>query len=508
MIARIKRWADSAVTGFFQPLAIALLFLLVALLWTFLLQRVMAYPFVFLFLAAIIGSAWFGGFTSGLIATALSTLVIEFFFLPPFYSLFVGPESRSDLAGFFLCAMTAAIISSARKRAEAQVRAARDQLEVKVEERTAELRKAVGETLERERQLRLLTEAIPQQIWRANADGAIAYCNSDLAAYTGCTAESLKGDAFFRVMHPEDMRRFRAGWDAARTAGSRFEARARIRGADGGYRWSIVRALPQLDSDGNIARWYGVHIDIEEEQRAQDQLQAARNELNRLSGMLGMAEMTAAIAHELNQPLMAVTSHAQACRRWLSAEQPNVERASAAAEKLVRESSRASAVVSRVRSLFEHSSHALEPTDLNSVIEELAPVLRSEATRRNITVEISLGNELPQVAADPVQIQQVVFNLAMNGMDAMAGCGPDAVLEVRTLRKDENEVIIAVRDRGAGLSEDAKGRMFEPFFSTKPKNIGMGLAICRSILDAHEGRIWATTADPGTEFFVSLKASA
>ena len=252
-----------------KPAAIAGFFTLVALLWTFPLQHVMAYPFVFLFFGAIIGSTWFGGLIAGVIAIVASYVLIAFFFIPPLYSVAVGQESRAYVAAYLMCGIAAIAVSAFRKRSETAIRIARDELETKVQERTAELRRSNQEILERERQLKLLTESIHQQIWSADADGNIEYCNRDLLDYTGKDLQDLKGEAFFSIFHPDDARPFRESWDAARSSIRLFELQTRVRGANDDYRLFLVRGIPQRTAKGEVVRWYGVHIDIEDQQRAQ-----------------------------------------------------------------------------------------------------------------------------------------------------------------------------------------------------------------------------------------------
>ncbi len=287
----------------FKPFAIAFCFVFVALLWTFPLQHVMAYPFVFLFFGAIMGSAWFGGAISGFIAVVLSSFVINFFFIPPLYSITVAKEFRTFLAAFILCALAIAIVSSARKRAENAARIARDQLEAKVRERTAELERSNLEIKESERQLRILTEAIPQQIWRAGADGRIEYCNQHLRDYIGGEDHAFLGDSFFDILHPQDEPLFRQGWSATILSGGTFEIESRVRSLGGESRWFLIRSIPQLFEDGRIARWYGIHIDIEELHRAQQSLKVAQENVSRLSRTLSLAEMGASIAHDLTNRL-------------------------------------------------------------------------------------------------------------------------------------------------------------------------------------------------------------
>jgi PAS domain S-box-containing protein len=480
-----------------RPCAIAIAFVLVAFLWTMLLQHAIAYPFVFLFFGAIMGSAWFGGAIAGFFAVLISSLVVTYFFVPPLYSMSVAKDSQSFLAAFIVCAIAITVVSSARKRAENAIRTARDQLEEKVQNRTAELQRSNLEIRERERQLRLLTEAIPQQLWRADAAGRIEYCNQHLCDYVGKPMDQLQGEAFFSILHPEDRGLYLQGWQSALASGSQFDAEARVCGADGNYRWFLVRSISQRSGEGRIARWYGIHIDIEQQRRMQQNLVLAQDNLSRLLRTLSMAEMAASIAHELNQPLTAVVTHAYACREWLRSDPANLEKASATAEKIVQESARASVVVSRVRALFRKEAQVRELTSMNRMIQEMARLLRDEAIRRDVSIRLALSENLPPLEMDPVQIQQVLLNLAINGMDAMMQVARPRELIIRSQRYGDDEILVTVEDHGAGIESEVATRMFEPFFSTKPHGTGMGLAICRSIIEAHDGKLWAENSTRG-----------
>jgi PAS domain S-box-containing protein len=495
---RIANWLWSECV---VPLAIASCFVLVALLWTFLLQRVIVYPFVFLFLGAIIGSAWYGGLTAGVISIVESTIFVSYFFIEPFFSFSIAKEYQSFLAAFILIAITIAIVSAARKRSEIMARVARDELEARVQERTAELERSNLEILESERQLRELTEAIPQQIWRANADGCIEYCNHHLIDYLGVSLDEVKGDKFFRMIHPEDEALFRSGWqDALRKQGN-FEMEARVRGTEGTYRWFIIRSIPHLNRDGAIACWYGIHIDIEQRRRVQQDLVEAQENLARLTRSMSMAEMAASIAHELNQPLTAVAMHAYACREWLRNQPPNLEKASMTAEKIVQESTRASTVVKRVRALFRKESEIREAANINTLIQDLMQLLRGECIRCGVHLCVYPGSDLQVVEMDTIQVQQIILNLAINAIDAMSQNNDSRELTIRTENAGEGEILVKIEDNGPGIPREVADRMFEPFFSTKPKGIGMGLAICRSIVEAHNGRIWAENSSQGGAIF-------
>ncbi len=499
------RLSKSLIEYGLKPFAIAAVFVLLALIWTFPLQRLVAYPFLFLFFGAILASAWFGGLVSGLMSIGMSSFLIVFFFIPPLYSISIAKESRTYVVSYMLCALAISVVGSVRKRAETAILSARDELELRVQERTSQLQHSNLELIQRERQLRLLTEAIPQQIWSADAAGSIEYCNQGLIDHIGRNAAELQGEAFYSIFHTDDALPFRQKWDAARDAADGFEAQVRIRGVNANYRWFLVRGIPQRAADGEILRWYGVHIDIEEHQSAQQRLFLAHEHLSRFTRTMSMAEMAASIAHELNQPLTALMTHAFACRRWLAAEPSNVTRATAAADSVVRESERAGAVIKRVRSLFSKSDYVRESTDLNRLIVDLARLLRDDATRRGVSIKLTLDRALPSLNVDPIQIQQVLLNLATNSMDAMMECTGPRTLEIVSTYGEPGAVIVSVKDSGPGFTDQIEARIFEPFFTTKPEGTGMGLAICRSILEAHDGRIWAARSSSGAVFSFSLK---
>lgn len=491
----------------FKPVLVAVGFVLAALALTVPLQRFISYPFVFLFFIAVMASAWFGGKMAGLISVALSSLLVSFYFVPPYHSMTIGKDELAFLVAFILCAIGVAVMSLVRKRAETAIRVARDELDLMVRERTLELEHSNQEYRESVRQLRMLTEAIPQQIWRTDAEGRVEYCNHHLCESVGLAQDGLQGEAFFRVLHPEDEPLFRQSWSRSLAAGQPLEVEARVRSRDGGYRWYLMRSLPQRTEQGNIACWYGIHIDIERQHQAQQELLQAQEDVAHLSRTLSLAEMAASIAHELNQPLTAVVTHAYACREWLNTKPANLEKASATAEKIVQESTRASAVVSRVRALFRKEAQVRQRTDLNRLIEDLVRLQRDEGIRRGVAIRAIPATGLRELSLDPVQIQQVLLNLAMNGMEAMAETPGPRELTIRAFMRGEDEVQVTVEDCGPGVAAEVAEKIFEPFFSTKPHGIGMGLAICRSIVEAHDGRLWTSNLPGrGAIFQFTLRA--
>jgi len=357
------------VRGLIRRYTLAAAFVSLAFVCTFFLQRFFPYPFLFLFFAAVMASAWFAGTGAGFFAVLVSTLVVAYFFVPPYYSWTITPTAISYFAAFVVCALVVSWVSSARRATEKALREARDQLEIRVSERTAALMRT-------------------------------------------------------------------------------------------------------------------------------------QTELARLSRVLSMGELTASIAHEISQPLTAVVTHGQACLEWLSGSPPNLEKARLSTQSIVRDGTRAGAVIDRVRALFRKEAPVKDWTDLNDLIRELTVFLREEANARQVSLRTQLSPALPNVMADRVQLQQVVMNLILNGMDAMSGNEVnERELIIRSGKEAGDQVVVSIEDSGAGLDPETAEKIFDPFFTTKPHGIGVGLSISRSIIESHRGRLWAAPRPGGGAVF-------
>ena len=481
---------------------LALFFVAVALATTLLLQHLFPYPFLFLFFAAVMTSAWFGGTAPGLFAVLISTLVVDYFFISPFYSFAVKAEEAAYFAAFIACSLVASWVSSFKKKDEETLKETRDQLEVRVAERTAELEKSNTELRESERQIRLLTEVIPQQIWSGTPEGSIEYCNQRLLDYVGRATEGMQGEGLLETIHPEDRDSFRQSWREALSTGNPFEGEWRLRGSDGQYRSFITRCVPLRDAKGKTIRWYGTSTDIENRKTTEQALMRTQAALAHLSRVLTMGELTSSIAHEVDQPLTAVVTNGHACLEWLSQDPPHLEEARQAAERIIKDGTRAGAVLGRIRALFKKEAPVKDWLDMNEVIQELTIFLRDEALRQGISIRTELTPDLPKVRGDRVQLQQVVLNLIMNGIDAMRGTtGPPKEILISSRKKTSMEILIRVEDCGVGLSSELAKQIFNPFFTTKPQGIGMGLSISRSIVESHQGRLWAVPRPSGGAIF-------
>ena len=337
-----------------------------------------------LFYAAIIVSAWFGGMGPGLLAVVLAELSIDYYFVDPLYTLRLGPKPLSFLIVFGVLAVLTSWMSNKRRRAEAELRQARDELETRVQERTEELRQA-NETLH-ERQA----------------------------------------------------------------------------------------------------------------------------ELTHVTRVMTLGELTASIAHEVNQPLAAIVTNGNACLRWLAGATPNLAEARRAVERIITDGYRASEVISRIRTLVKKTTARNDWVDLNEVIVEVLALAQSEARRHRVSLNRQLKNDLPRVRGDRVQLQQVILNLIINGLEAIAK-NQDGTreLSVSSDVDKENNVIVAVKDTGEGLDSANLERVFDAFYTTKPEGMGMGLAISRTIIESHGGRLWATPNSPtGAVFQFSLSTAA
>jgi PAS domain S-box-containing protein len=366
---------------------------------------------------------------------------------------------------------------------------------------------------ESERSLRQLVETVPALIWCTAPDGEPVYFSQQLRDFYGfdvgdkdLAGASRLANVLAAVIHPDDLTDVDKLFAHCLATGEPYALKHRQRRFDGEYRWIETRAAAMRNRFGEIVQWNGVCLDIEDQVRAQDELRRAQETLARASQAASLAELSASIAHEVNQPLAAVVANSHACQRWLDAEPPNIERAQRTVERIIRDANSAADVVSRIRALFKQSTDARTCTALGSVIAEARDLLAEEAARRSIRLDVEVGSDIPRAALDRVQIQQVLVNLMRNGMEAMEAAACSRVLDVRARLAGE-AIRIEISDRGPGI--EFPDRIFEPFFTTKPRGRGMGLAICRSIIESHGGRLWAERAAPhGATFIFTLPATA
>ncbi|MCF6110450.1 MASE1 domain-containing protein [Mesorhizobium muleiense] len=354
---------------------------------------------------------------------------------------------------------------------------------------------------ERERELSQLVDMVPVQIRRLTPQGEPIFFNKRLLDFFGLNdlAQLDRPDtsrlaaAIRTLVHPEDSARLLDTVRQSLATGEPYAMKYRMRRADGVYRWVDGRGEPVRDQSGAIVQWYAISIDIDGEVRAQEELRLAQESLARASQSASLAELSASIAHEVNQPLAAVVANSHACQRWLTADPPNLERAQKTVERITRDANAAADVVRRIRGLFKRAVEPRDSSELFSIVLKARNLMAEEAARRRVRMDVDVESGLPLVALDRVHIQQVLVNLIRNGMDAMDSLEGDRVLGVR-VRRVGDVIQTEISDRGAGI--EFPDKIFEPFFTTKGNGMGMGLAICRSIVESHGGRLWAETNEP------------
>jgi PAS domain S-box-containing protein len=350
-----------------------------------------------------------------------------------------------------------------------------------------------------EKKFREAVETMPALAFIARPDGYRTFVNCGWVEYTGLTVQQASGSGWQAAVHPDDLKRVIAKWRSSAATGEPLEYETRLRrGTDGSYRWFQARATALRDKRGKVVKWCGVVTDIEDRKHA-ERLQADLAHTNRVS-MLG--ELAASISHELKQPITATITNARTTQRWLKCDQPDLEEVRLSAERIEKDGARATEIIDRLRSLYKKTPPKRELVDVNETIGEMALMMRGEATRFGVSIRTDLGAGLPKITADRVQLQQVLMNLMLNGIEAMNDTG--GVLTVKSEPPD-GQVVISVSDTGVGLPAGKADRIFDAFFTTKPQGSGMGLAISRSIIESHDGRLWATPNDgPGASFHFSL----
>jgi PAS domain S-box-containing protein len=383
-----------------------------------------------------------------------------------------------------------------RKRAEAERAAMHDRLQ--------QLNESLAERVEIQAQER-------DRFWRlsqdllivTNAQGTVLNINPAWTITLGWTADDLVGKSGGRLIHPDDREKSSGELASLRPhkPGEHFENRIRCK--DGSYRWMSWRSI----SDRSFR--YAVARDITNLKRTQGQLHALRSELALSSRQTAFGAMTASIAHEIKQPLGAIATNAQAGLRWLKRPEPNHAEAEAALGRIVSETARMDDIVTGIRSMFASKPQERSAIEIGFLVDQALALTQGELETHRIVVKSSASGDRSVVLADRVQLQQVLVNLIMNAIEAMGSVKEQKrLLTLDSIGNDE-EISITVTDTGAGIEAGNLDRIFEPFFTTKTEGMGLGLSICRSIAEAHGGRLWASTSGTaGAVFHLSLPLAA
>jgi PAS domain S-box-containing protein len=350
-------------------------------------------------------------------------------------------------------------------------------------------------------------DAVPANVWSTRPDGSVDFINLHWQEYTGLPRGDALGWGWEAAVHPDDRARFVSEWREALESARAMESEVRVRRAGGEYRWLLVRNVPVRDEAGAVLKWYGIGIDVDERKRveqARERLHRLEADLAQISRVVTMGELTASLAHEINQPIAAAVTDAKTCLRWLARTEPRLQEARDAAARTVKDAARAAEIVNRVRQLFRRTPAEHEPLDLSEVVREIVALVRIEALRRGVTIRTDLDDGLPPVLGDRVHLQQVILSLILNGIEATRGVTGPREVTVVTRTDGGDHVLVSVADNGEGLPDVDPTQLFEAFFTTRAEGTGMGLAISRSIIETHSGRIRAAANEAGGATFVVM----
>ena len=365
-----------------------------------------------------------------------------------------------------------------------------------------ERRRADERLRESEARFQTMADTAPVMIWMTGTDGLCNYFSKPWLEFTGRTMEQEVGTGWVQGVHPEDVQgcfdRFLPAFHARKP----FRMEYRLRRADGEYRWVIESGIPRYTGAGEFAGYIGSNIDITDLKRAEEErerLRQAEADLAHINRVTMMGELTASLAHEIKQPISAAVTDAGTCLRWL--DRPEIEEAREAALRIIKDVTHASEIINRIQLLFKKGERQSEFVDVNEIIREMIVMLRKEASRSSISIRTELADDLPNITADRVQLQQVFMNLMLNGIEAIHQINAAGELTIKSQRNPGDELLISVSDTGVGLPAERSHKIFDAFFTTKPQGTGMGLSISRSIIESHGGRLWATANSPRGAIF-------
>jgi len=357
-----------------------------------------------------------------------------------------------------------------------------------------------------------LLHQLPVSAWTLKPDGTPDFVNQVWLEFSGQILDFIRSrpGAWMTAVHPEDRERAaRTFWEGVNLGqGFAFETRSR-RAKDGIYRWHLQQAVVLRDAEGKILRFVGTTTDIDDQKRAEEALRQIQAHLAQVGRVATLNTMTGSIAHEVNQPLGAILLNANTCVRMLGADPSNVAGATEMARRTIQDAKRAAEVTQRLREMFS-TAPILETTNLNDVAREVFALVTAELRWSGARLQTELAEDLPAVSIDRVQLQQVILNLLLNAAEAMHEVTdrPRTVV-VKTGLDTDGGVRLDVRDAGTGFDAGAAERLFEAFYTTKTNGIGIGLSICRSIIESHDGRLWAAPNDgPGATFSFSIPATS
>jgi PAS domain S-box-containing protein len=371
-----------------------------------------------------------------------------------------------------------------------------------------ELMRAQEALRESERSSRSAFDGIAGLVSILAPNGETEAVNRQCLEYFGRSLEWIKNWGTNDAVHPEDLPRVVEFFKKAMVSGIPFQHELRLRRFDGEYRWFDNRGVPIRDDTGRISRWYVLLTDIEDRTRALAQLEQMQADFAHMNRVSVMGELVASLSHEITQPIASARIYARAAQNFLDMQPPDLGEVREALAGIVGNANRAGDIIDRVREQIKKAPPRKERFDLNAAINEVIALGRSAIINNGVLVQTRLSEGLFPIHGDRVQLQQVVLNLLLNAVEAMGSTEAGARELLISTEQDHRGVLVAVRDSGPGIDPSHLERVFDAFYTTKSSGMGMGLSICRSIIDAHGGRLWAEANEPrGTIFQFTLPAA-
>jgi PAS domain S-box-containing protein len=369
-----------------------------------------------------------------------------------------------------------------------------------------ELKRTEAELRESEARFRLVADSAPVMIWMSGTDKLCTYFNKPWLDFTGRSIDRELGNGWAEGVNPEDLQRCLDIYTQSFDRREAFRMEYRLRRHDGEFRWLLDIGVPRFNPDQSFAGYIGSCIDVTDQKRAEEQLRQAQADLARVTRVVAMGELVAAIAHEVNQPLTAIVTNGSFSLRELQGDTPNLDELRTAIAEIVNDGTRASAVISRIRSALMKGSPRRTELNINQIIQEVINLLRNELNRNQVSLSTDLAADLPPVPGDPVQLQQVLINLVMNAIEALR-TSTARMHEILITSAKNPDVVVQVQDSGPGIAPELADRIFEPFFTSKAEGIGMGLMISRSIIESHGGCLSLEPSYKGALFQFTLPVS-